>query len=86
MKYQLIEDNRSVYPVEKMCQTLNAGRSGYYNWRNGVPSKRQQEDDELLKEIKEVHQENRQKYGSPRITYSASLCQDRYSSSLNSLV
>lgn len=68
MKYQLIEDNRSAYPAEKMCQTLNASRSGYYNWRKRIPLKRQQEDDELLKEIKEIHRHNRQRYGSPRIT------------------
>lgn len=67
MKYQFIEDHRSAYPVEKMCQTLQASRSGYYSWRQGKPSKRQEEDAELLKEIMEVRRNNR-KYGSPRIT------------------
>jgi transposase InsO family protein len=68
MKYQLIEDNRSNYPVEKMCNTLKASRSSYYSWRKGKLSKRQEEDKELLKEIRELHQKNRQKYGSPRMT------------------
>ncbi|MFP4599216.1 MAG: IS3 family transposase, partial [Persicimonas sp.] len=50
-----------------MCKMLGVGRQSYYDWRDREPSKRQQENEELLEEIEQIHDESRQTYGSPRI-------------------
>lgn len=57
--------------MSKMCQVLKVGRSGYYDWRERQrrpePGPRQQRREQLLAEIRQVHQESRALYGSPRI-------------------
>ena len=67
MNYVFIEDNRSEFRVEKMCQALQVSRSGYYKWRNRPKSKQAISNDELLAMIKEIHTNHKQRYGSPRI-------------------
>ena len=51
-----------------MCRVLGVSRSGYYAWRKRRPSKRFNENEQLLARIKEIHEKNRRVYGSPRIT------------------
>jgi transposase InsO family protein len=51
-----------------MCQILNLTRSGYYAWRDRPQSPRQQRRTELNERIRQVHQNSRGSYGSPRIT------------------
>ena len=67
MKYLFIEDSRSAFGVEEMCQVLGVSKSGYYDWRRRGPSQRQLRHEELLLEIRQVFERGRQKYGSPRI-------------------
>lgn len=50
-----------------MCQTLKVSRSGYYAWRNRPPSERDRVNQQVVTEIREIHQASRQTYGSPRI-------------------
>ena len=50
-----------------MCEVLEVSRSGYYDWRNREPSKRDKENEELLEEIEQIHEDSRKTYGSPRI-------------------
>jgi putative transposase len=50
-----------------MAKVLGVSRSGYYQFIRRPPSKRAQENERLLKEIKVIHQESRATYGSPRI-------------------
>jgi len=38
-----------VFPVEKMCQVLEVSRSGYYDWKDRLPSKRKLENRQILK-------------------------------------
>ena len=42
-------------------------RSGYHAWLDRPRSERSQENAQLLKEIREIHQESYQAYGSPRV-------------------
>lgn len=46
---------------------LRVSRSGYYQFIQEKPSKRRQENERLLFQIKQIHAESRQIYGSPRI-------------------
>lgn len=61
--------------------TLNFSRSGYYAGRIRPVSRREEENKILVSQIKIVHQDNRQVYGSPRIT--AELRSRGYSCSVN---
>jgi len=46
---------------------MGVSTSGYYAWRDRPPSKRTQVNQELVTEIRAIHAESRQTYGSPRI-------------------
>lgn len=50
-----------------MCQVLKVSRSGYYAWRQRVPSQREMADAELLVVIQEIFATSQATYGSPRI-------------------
>lgn len=50
-----------------MCRLLGVSRSGYYKWLNGCISNRQSYRYKLLPVIREIHQNSRYLYGSPRI-------------------
>jgi HTH-like domain/Integrase core domain len=49
------------------CRVLNVSRSGFYEWLSRLDSPRCQENELLLKQIREIHEESRGTYGSPRI-------------------
>ena len=68
MKYEFMEEYRSKFRVNSMCNVLKVSRSGYYAWKSRSPSKRQQINEELLDHIRSVHSKSRKLYGSPRIT------------------
>jgi putative transposase len=46
---------------------LGVSRSGYTDWLGRPASIREQRNTELVKIIKEVHEESRRSYGSPRV-------------------
>ena len=50
-----------------LCAWLRVSRSGYYDWRKRLPSKREREDQRLLTRIRSIYIESRGIYGSPRI-------------------
>lgn len=56
-----------MFPIEMMCRVLGVSRSGYYSWLKRKPSKRTLEEKELMKQIKEIHKNSKETYGSPRI-------------------
>lgn len=57
-----------MFAIEKMCKVLKVSKSGYYNWLNSKPSARQLNNQEVLKLIREIHEESKGRYGSPKIT------------------
>jgi putative transposase len=68
MKYKFIENNRSAFPVKKMCHVLDISPSGYYRWRT-VPLSNLKIRNEILKErIKELFFHHKGMAGSPIIT------------------
>jgi transposase InsO family protein len=68
MKYAFIDAHRFLFHVKKMCRILGASKSGYYAWRGGKKTKRQGENEMILKEIQEAYTRSRGTYGSPRIS------------------
>jgi len=63
-----MKQHRLKYPVELICKVLNASESGYYNWLSSGPSKRWNENQEIIQAIHVIFEDNHQSYGSPRIT------------------
>ena len=68
-RYQQIERLACEHPVGVLCGLLKVSRSGYYNWRGRGPSRRQQEDAQIIEELQTVFAQSRQTYGRPRLTY-----------------
>jgi len=46
-----MKDYQTEFPVGKMCKVLNVSKSGFYNARNYIPSKRDSENRSILSEI-----------------------------------
>ena len=67
MKYQFIADHREEFEITVMCRVLAVSRSGYYAWRKRPTSPRKMADRALSQQIKQIHHQSRQTYGSPRI-------------------
>lgn len=51
-----------------MCRVFKVSTSGYYKWFSKVPSKREEYNAFLSKEIRQVYMKSKRRYGSPRIT------------------
>ncbi len=67
MRFRLIEDQRSVWPVRVLCDALGVSPLGYYAWRSRPESPREIANRELPSDIRRVHAEHRGRYGGPRI-------------------
>lgn len=67
MKYEFIKANRSAFSIQKMCQVLEVSKSGYYKHQINPESQRDKDDHMLLNRIKDIHKENKERYGSVRI-------------------
>ena len=65
--YQFIEAHRDQFPVKRMCQVLRVSASGYYASRERPLSQREQDNQQLVDQIKKVHAASRRTYGSPRV-------------------
>ena len=57
-----------MFPIEKMCKVFSVSRSGFYNWLNRKSSKRLLENQFLAEQIRKIHMQSKQRYGSPKIT------------------
>jgi len=49
------------------CRLLGVSRSGYYEWKDRPASSRDQDNEFMLKQIKQIHADSRGSYGSPRV-------------------
>ena len=70
MKFSFIAEHREDFAVSMMCEVLEVSRSGYYAWsdRQGKePGSRQKNRETLLEKIRQVHEQSRRVYGSPRV-------------------
>ncbi|MCA1740619.1 MAG: IS3 family transposase [Actinobacteria bacterium] len=65
--FRLIDAEKANYPISLLCRVLKVSRSGYYDWKDRPPSKRDRENATLTEKIREVHHRSRQIYGYPRV-------------------
>ena len=62
-----IEENRDRFGVGPICSTLGVSASAYHERRSGRRSAREISDERLLAEIRRVHADNYEAYGSRRV-------------------
>src|SRR3954463_7540430 len=67
MIFRFIAAKKAEHSIKTMCRVLGVSRSGFHAWENRAPSRREREDERLLQRIREIHEDNRRVYGSPRI-------------------
>jgi putative transposase len=65
--YRIISAEKARTPVSVACELLGVSRSGYHAWEHRAPSDRALSDAWLTERIKQIHDENRQVYGSRRV-------------------
>ena len=60
---------KAEHPISLVCRTLAVSVSGYYDWqrRQVRPGRRAQTDQVLLAQLRVLHAQSRQTYGSPRL-------------------
>jgi len=63
-----MKEHAGIYRIEKMAKTLGVSRSGYYAFIGREPSRREEEDALLLKDIQEIYLGSKQIFGSRKIT------------------
>ena len=54
--------------VAGVLRKLGVSRSGYNNWKNRLPSKRELRKNAIKEKIKDIYDESHQNYGAPKIT------------------
>ena len=59
---------KHMFPVEKMASVFRVSKSSYYKWCKHPVKKWDQTNARLLVQIKDIYDNSRQTYGSPRIT------------------
>ncbi|WP_434218677.1 IS3 family transposase [Peribacillus simplex] len=64
---EFIEENRNLYPVQRMCEVLEIPRSSHYQSLQLVVSNREQENKELTNKINLIYLESKGRYGAPKI-------------------
>lgn len=67
MRYRVIQEYDRRYPIRLMCRALAVSPAGYYAWRTRPASARAAANQSLLTELRQLHYESRQTYGSPRL-------------------
>ena len=67
-RYREIQELAGAHCVAVLCPLLGVSRSGYDGWRQRAPSRRQNEEARLTKELMDVFEQSRRTYGRPRLT------------------
>jgi putative transposase len=67
VRYAFIDQHRDSYPVQALCTALHVSDSGFAAWQQSEGPKKWLSDSQLLQRIREIHEETKAAYGSPRI-------------------
>lgn len=66
-RYRFIAEQRTVYPVRRLCAVLHVSVSGFYDWLKRAPRPRSRANEALAGRIRAVHETSRQTYGYLRV-------------------
>jgi putative transposase len=67
VRYAFIDQHRDSYPVQALCTALQVSDSGFAAWQQSEGPTKWLSDRQLLQRIREIHEETKAAYGSPRI-------------------
>jgi transposase InsO family protein len=67
MRYRVIQEYDRRSSIRLMCRALAGSPAGYDAWRTRPASARSAANQALLTELRQLHHESRQTYGSPRM-------------------
>jgi putative transposase len=67
VRFAAIQEEKAHFPVAQLCRVLEVSRAGYYAWEGREASARQKANAALVERIRQVHQDSRRTYGSPRV-------------------
>jgi len=59
--------NQAEFPVQALCRVLKVSRSAYYAWCKRKPNVRQQENRQLIEDIRTIHADSDGTYGMSRV-------------------
>jgi transposase InsO family protein len=67
--YSAVESiaGHDTWPVSTVCDTLEVSRSAYYEWQDGVPSSRYEQDQQLIPIVRALFWKHRRRYGARRL-------------------
>lgn len=67
MRFAFIQSHARIFHVTVMCEVLQVSRAGYYAWRARPLSERVKDDRVLTEKIRDIQEQVKQRYGSPRV-------------------
>jgi transposase InsO family protein len=67
MRFAFIQTHARIFHIVTMCRVLQVSKAGYYAWRARPLCDRVQEKQHLRERIRQIHQQVKQRYGSPRV-------------------
>jgi len=67
VRYAFVEQHRDSYPMQALCEALQVSDSGFAAWQRSEGPTKWLSDAALLKLIREIHEQTKAAYGSPRI-------------------
>jgi putative transposase len=68
MRFALIDQAKTQFPVHRLCSVLEVSQSGYFAWKDRPACHRQHEDMILLAHVRSTFALSNGTYGSPRMT------------------
>lgn len=74
MRYAFVEQHRDSYPLQRLCAAVQVSDSGFASWQGGEGPTKWLSDRALLERIREIHEETKAAYGSPRIYQELKAC------------
>jgi putative transposase len=67
IRFAFIAQNRYRFDLKIMCRVLHVSKSGYHAWKKRPKANRTLENEQIMDNIKTIHQASRATYGSPRV-------------------
>jgi hypothetical protein len=68
MRFELIDQAKAAFPVQRLCSVLGVSQSGYFAWKDRPACRRQRDDMVLLAHVRSAFALSNGTYGSPRMT------------------